>query len=337
MNLTKHVIWFHQKIKLENIICCRFLDMKRFVFILSFCIAVLSAQPKEGIEFKVNTISGYVIDSTTSEPMMDVDIDIYTGNNVLKHSTITDEYGFYSKNIIGYLWKPKIKFSYHNYRTKKFRIDPSKLDSAENIIVNTFINPLPLDERIPDLARGTIINRAETFFIKGNVFYYSINKYKAERIIIQSAEAIETEPGFIYMLVNNKEYDVSKCYVPQEGQYENLSFILKSLLTDPMFEESGNPRFLPEALLKPSIIYGSVFNVSNGEPVMGAEIILSEPYKRRMSDENGKFAFQVEEPGSYHVSMNPPPGFRYSDISTPEILIKYGRGGWYISNFYVQP
>ena len=99
MNLTKHVIWFHQKIKLENIICCRFLDMKRFVFILSFCIAVLSAQPKEGIEFKVNTISGYVIDSTTSEPMMDVDIDIYTGNNVLKHSTITDEYGFYSKTV----------------------------------------------------------------------------------------------------------------------------------------------------------------------------------------------------------------------------------------------
>ena len=139
------------------------------------------------------------------------------------------------------------------------------------------------------------------------------------------------------MLVNNKEYDVSKCYVPQEGQYENLSFILKSLLTDPIFEESGNPRFLPETLLKPSIIYGSVFNVSNGEPVMGAEIILSDPYKRRMSDENGKFAFQVEEPGSYYVSMNPPPGFRYSDISTPEILIKYGRGGWYMSNFYVQP
>ena len=86
--------------------------MKRFVFIISFYYALLPAQPKEGIEFKVHTISGFVIDSSNSEPMMDVDVDIFTGNNILKHSTITDEYGFFSKNIIGYLWKPKIKFSY---------------------------------------------------------------------------------------------------------------------------------------------------------------------------------------------------------------------------------
>ena len=337
MNLTKPTIQFHQKIKLKKIICCRFLDMKRLVFIISFYYALLPAQPKEGIEFRLHTISGFVIDSSNSEPMMDVDVDIYTGNNILKHSTITDEYGFYTKNIIGYLWKPKIKFSYHNYRSKKFRLDPSTLDSLENMALNALIAPLPLDERIPDLKKGTLINRAETFFIKGNVFYNLIDKHHAERIIIQTAEAIESEPGFIIIKVNDELYDVARCYVPQEGQYENLSSILKSLLSEPIFASSTNPVFLSQDLLEPSIIYGSVFNVSSGEPVIGAEIILDEPYKRRISDENGKFAFQVDQPGNYHVTMNPPPGYKYFNISTPEILIKYGRGGWYRSNFYVRP
>ena len=337
MNLNKHTIQIHQKIKLKKIICCRFLDMKRFVFIISFYYALLPAQPKEGIEFKVHTISGFVIDSSNSEPMMDVDVDIYTGNNILKHSTITDEFGFFTKNIIGYLWKPKIKFSYHNYRSKKFRLDPTTLDSAENIAVNAYIVPLPLDERIPDLERGNLINRAETFFIKGNVFYYLVGQGHADRIIIETAEAIETEPGFIVIKVNDETYDVTRCYIPQEGQYENLSFILKSLLSEPLFENSKNPIFLPQDMLRPSIIYGSVFNVSSGEPVMGAEIILDEPYKRRISDENGKFAFQVDQPGNYHITMNPPPGYRHFNIAVPEILIKYGRGGWFKSNFYVRP
>ena len=56
--------------------------MKRFVFIISFYYALLPAQPKEGIEFKVHTISGFVIDSSNSEPMMDVDVDIFMRNNI---------------------------------------------------------------------------------------------------------------------------------------------------------------------------------------------------------------------------------------------------------------
>ena len=181
--------------------------------------------------------------------------------------------------------------------------------------LNALIAPLPLDERIPDLKKVTLINRAETFFIKGNVFYNLIDKHHAKRSIIQTAEAIESEPGFIIIKVNDELYDVARCYVPQEGQYENLSSILKSLLSEPIFESSTNPVFLSQELLEPSIIYGSVFNVSSGEPVMGAEIILDEPYKRRISDENGKFAFQVDQPGNYHVTMNPPPGYRYFNIS----------------------
>ena len=40
------------------------------------------------------------------------------------------------------------------------------------------------------------------------------------------------------MKVNDTHYDVARCYVPQEGKYENLSFIMKSLLADPIFEKS---------------------------------------------------------------------------------------------------
>ena len=102
--------------------------MKRFLFMISIGTALLHAQPKEGIEFKVNTITGFVIDSSTSKPIMDVNVDIFTGNGVLKHSAITDEYGYYERPIVGYLWKPKIRFTVHNYYVKQFRL--SKLSFA---------------------------------------------------------------------------------------------------------------------------------------------------------------------------------------------------------------
>ena len=311
--------------------------MKRFLFILSVCVAMLSAQPKEGIEFKVNTITGFVIDSVTSKPLMDVNIDIFTGNGVLKHSAITDENGYYERPIVGYLWKPKIRFSMHNYYKKAFRLDPDVLDSNHNMSVSAVIVPVPEEKRIPDLEQSTITKRAETFFINGNVFYNLVNDQKADRVIIGSAEALETNPGFILMKVNDDHYDVARCYVPQEGKYENLSYIMRSLLKEPIFERSGNPIFLDESILEPSIIYGTVIDIFTGEPVMGAEIILSEPFKRRISDENGRYAFHVNESGRYNVSMNPPPRYQKISISMPEIIINYGRGGWFKSDFYVYP
>mgnify|MGYP001334798961 FL=1 len=327
----------HQKINFENIICCRFTTMKRFLFYISLLNCIAFTQPKEGIEFKLNTISGVVLDSITSKPLMDVDIDIFTGNNILKHSTITDENGFYTRKIVGYLWKPKIRFSMHNYQPKKFNLNPKNLDSLMNMLVNIKLAPVPEHLKIPDLKRSTITTRAETFFIQGNIFYNLLSNGQAERIFIHSAKAIETEPDFIVMKVNENIYDIARCYVPQEGKYENLSFILQSLLRQPIFKRSENPVYLNEGLLEPSIIYGSVINVLTGNPVMGAEIILEEPYKRRISDETGKYAFQVEESGVYRLSINPPPRFYNISISNQEVLIKYGTGGLYRSNFYVKP
>ncbi len=311
--------------------------MKACFFIITLSLTNLFAQPKEGVEFKLNTISGYVIDSLSSKPIMDVNVDIYTGSGVLKHSTITDEFGYYERPIVGYLWKPKVKFSLHNYYKKVLRLDPDKLDSNLNMSVNVMMLPVPEEKRIPDLTKSTITNRAETFFIIGNVFYYLTNQNNADRIIIKTAEALETAPGFIIMKVNDTHYDVARCYVPQEGKYENLSFIMKSLLADPIFEKSKHPLYLDQGLLEPSVIYGYVMNILTGDPVMGAEIIITEPFKRRISDENGKFAFHINDSGRYDIIMNPPPRFERVTFARPEIIIDQGRGGWFKSNFYVRP
>ena len=311
--------------------------MKACFFIITLSLTNLFAQPKEGVEFKLNTISGYVIDSLSSKPIMDVNVDIYTGSGVLKHSTITDEFGYYERPIVGYLWKPKVKFSLHNYYKKVIRLDPAKLDSNLNISLNAMMLPVPEEKRIPDLTKSTITNRAETFFITGNVFYYLIDHNNADRIIIKTAEAIESSPGFILMKVNDDHYDVARCYVPQEGKYENLSFIMKSLLADPIFEKSKHPLYLNQTLLEPSVIYGYVMNILTGDPVMGAEIIISEPFKRRISDETGKFAFHINDSGRYDVIMNPPPRYKRVSFARPEIIIYQGRGGWFKSNFYVRP
>ena len=311
--------------------------MKACFFIITLSVTNLFAQPKEGVEFKLNTISGYVIDSLSSKPIMDVNVDIYTGSGILKHSTITDEFGYYERSIVGYLWKPKVKFSLHNYYKKALRLNPDVLDSNLNMSVNVMMLPVPEEKRIPDLTKSTITNRAETFFIIGNVFYYLANQNNADRIIIKTAEALETNPGFIIMKVNDTHYDVARCYVPQEGKYENLSFIMKSLLSDPIFENSKNPLYLDQKLLEPSVIYGYVMNILTGDPVMGAEIIISEPFKRRISDENGKFAFYLNDSGRYDIIMNPPPRFERVTFAKPEIIINQERGGWFKSNFYVRP
>ncbi len=311
--------------------------MKACFFIITLSLTNLFAQPKEGVEFKLNTISGYVIDSLSSKPIMDVNVDIYTGSGVLKHSTITDEFGYYERPIVGYLWKPKVKFSLHNYYKKALRLDPAKLDSNLNMNLNAMMLPVPEEKRIPDLTKSTITNRAETFFIIGNVFYYLIDQNNADRIIIETAEAIESSPGFILMKVNGAHYDIARCYVPQEGKYENLSFIMKSLLADTIFEKSKHPLYLDQTLLKPSVIYGYVMNILTGDPVMGAEIIITEPFKRRISDETGKFAFHINDSGRYDVIMNPPPHYKRVSFARPEIIIDQGRGGWFKSNFYVRP
>ncbi len=362
-----------------------------FKLVLSFLLLISNAlsqdkkiilPPDKGVEFKLNSLSGVVLDIQTGKPLMDVIIEIFTGNKILKHSLITDENGTFSKNNIGYLWKPRIHLSLDNYQRKTFSITPEQRDSLGNIKIIQEIVPLPENERIINLNRSTITKRAETFFIKGNVFYNLKNKRTANKIIIKSIEAIETKPKYISIKVNGKMYDVGRCYVPQGGKYENLSFILKSLLSEPIFKDSGFPVYLPEYMLEPTVIFGSVLDPKNNVPIPGAELILSEAwnkntsfsgndslsvtkimpmadyfanldkkgkknrklykfqfntFERRVSDENGKFAFTVNRPGIYQIDIKPPMKYSNSVRGKPNILVKYGRGGWYKSDFILEP
>ena len=72
-------------------------------------ITFLYSQPKEEIEFELNSISGYVLESVNASPLIDIMIEVLSGNNMVKDSTFSDENGFYLMENVGYVWKPKIR------------------------------------------------------------------------------------------------------------------------------------------------------------------------------------------------------------------------------------
>lgn len=309
--------------------------MKYMLIISLLSIFSVHSQPKEQVEFQLNTISGVVFNAADSSPLMDLKVEILAGNNILKDSTYTDENGYYRIENVGFLWKPKMRFSLHNFQTKTFKLDPKKLDSLNNMLIGEIISPVPEEDQIPDLKQSTITSRAEIFFIKGNVFYNLQDNHQAERITIKSREVIQTEPGFIILKINNKMYDVARCYVPQEGKYENLSFILKSLLKDPIFKNSKNPKYLPENLLEPNVLFGTVIDYNTGNSIVGAEVFIPSLRQRRMSDENGKFSFIIDKPGTYEILLDPLTSYSSKKIGKSFIIIKTNRGGWFKSNQYL--
>ena len=143
--------------------------------------------------------------------------------------------------------------------------------------------------------------------------------------------------GFIILTINDVDYSPERCYVPQMGEYENLSYIMDDYFPEPVFGPSGLPQYLDENLLQPTIIYGTVFDAKTQNIVPGAEVSIAGTSKWRITDELGKYAFQINEPGSYQVIVNPPFGYPYSQTGITEILVQSGRGGWYHSNHYLNP
>jgi len=293
------------------------------------------SQPKEQIEFQLNTISGVIFNAADSTPLMDLKVEILAGNNILKDSTFTDENGYYRMENVGFLWKPKMRFSLQNFQTKLYKLDPEKLDSLNDMLIGEVVFPVPDKDQIPELKRSTIKSRAEMFFIKHNVFYNLKDNQSAERIVIDTCIAIETDPGFIVIKINDIIYDVARCYVPQEGKYENLSYILKSLLTEPIFEKSGNPKFLPDRLLEPNVLFGSIIDFKSGKTIMGTEVYIPALRQRRISDEDGKFAFTIDKPGIYEILLDPLVNKTSKKMGKSYIIIKTNKGGWYKSNQYL--
>jgi len=293
------------------------------------------SQPKEQIEFQLNTISGVIFNAADSTPLMDLKVEILAGNNILKDSTFTDENGYYRMENVGFLWKPKMRFSLQNFQTKLYKLDPEKLDSLNDMLIGEVVFPVPDEDQIPELKRSTIKSRAEMFFIKHNVFYNLKDNQSAERIVIDTCIAIETDPGFIVIKINDIIYDVARCYVPQEGKYENLSYILKSLLTEPIFEKSGNPKFLPDRLLEPNVLFGSIIDFKSGKTIMGTEVYIPALRQRRISDEDGKFAFTIDKPGIYEILLDPLVNKTSKKMGKSYVIIKTNKGGWYKSNQYL--
>ena len=305
--------------------------LKSSLLVLSF----IMSQPKEQIEFQLNTISGVIFNAADSTPLMDLKVEILAGNNILKDSTFTDENGYYRMENVGFLWKPKMRFSLQNFQTKLYKLDPEKLDSLNDMLIGEVVFPVPDEDQIPELKRSTIKSRAEMFFIKHNVFYNLKDNQSAERIVIDTCIAIETDPGFIVIKINDIIYDVARCYVPQEGKYENLSYILKSLLTEPIFEKSGNPKFLPDRLLEPNVLFGSIIDFKSGETIMGTEVYIPALRQRRISDEDGKFAFTIDKPGIYEILLDPLVNKTSKKMGKSYVIIKTNKGGWYKSNQYL--
>ena len=92
--------------------------MNRILFFISLFIASAFGQPKEQIEFQLNTISGVVLNSVDATPVIQLKVEVLSGNNLTKDSTLTDENGYFIMENVGYVWKPKIRFSIKNYQTK---------------------------------------------------------------------------------------------------------------------------------------------------------------------------------------------------------------------------
>ncbi len=314
--------------------------MKQLFFIISLIGTFLGAQPKEAIEFQLNTISGQVLNSLDKTPVKNLRVEVLSGNNLLKDSTVTDENGHFNMDKVGYVWKPRILLLSRDYHKLTVKLNPDDLDSLNNITVHPMITPIPDDQRIPYLGKTTIESRAESFFVKGSVFYYLsiINDYfSAERNIIKSKRVIKDGTGFIILKINEVYYSPERCYVPQMGKYENLSYIMDDYFPEPVFGPSGLPQYLDENLLQPTMIYGTVFDAKTQNIVPGAEVSIAGSSKWRITDELGKYAFQINEPGSYQIIVNPPFGYSSSQTGISEILVKSARGGWYRSNHYLNP
>lgn len=314
--------------------------MRRLFIIILIIGTTLSAQPKETIEFQLNTISGQVLDILDQAPVENLKVELLSGNNLLKGTSITDENGNFTIDNIGYVWKPKLLLVARDYHQLTIKLEPDELDNQNNIIIHPKITPIPEDQSIPFLGKTAIESRAESFFVKGSVFYYLsiINDYfSAERIIITSKKVILDGSGYILLNINEVTYSPERCYVPQMGQYENLSYIMDGYFPEPVFGSSGLPQYLDENLLEPSIIFGTIFDSKTQKIVPGAQVSIAGTSKWRITDKVGKYAFEINKPGSYQVIVNPPFGYSSSQTGKTEILVKSARGGWYNSNHYLNP
>ena len=309
-------------------------------FHLLILFSIVHGQPKERIELQINKCSGNVTNSLNGNPIYAIKVEILSGNNNLKDSCFTDNQGNYYIDPVGYVWRPRIRFtsSSYTFKNKIIFLKETNLDNKGILKLDVSLDPVPEDEKPKVFSKGTIDSRAKTFFWEGNVFYYldnnsNANDYKASKFIIKKVDTDISSNGDLILWINNKEINPLLCYVPQNGNYENLLSILGGYLSDPLYKTSGLPRFLDKSVLEPTVVFGKITDAQTNEPVIGAEIsIVGINTNKRITSIDGKYAFQIPEVGNFVLKVIPPMNSKYEVPSDIELIIKEARGGWHQSN-----
>ena len=106
---------------------------------------------------------------------------------------------------------------------------------------------------------------------------------------------------------------------------------------EPYFKNSNLPQFLPKKLLRPSIIYGTIFNSTSMKPVPGAEVRILNTSKRRVTSQDGKFVFEINKKGKYQILVEAPISLGIYQKGRSEIIVNNSHGGWFLSNQYLAP
>lgn len=306
-------------------------------------INILLPQPKDRIEFQINKCFGTVTNELNDNPVYAIKVEIISGNNEIKDSTFTDHEGKYFMDPVGYVWRPKIRFTSYDFYDKTIPLNGEHLDNQNILTMDISLEPIPEDEKPKVFSKGTLASRAKTFFWKGNIFYHlernSVpSNYNASKITIKKVRTKKDREGNLLIWINDMERNPLLCYVPQNGKYENLLSILSGYLTDQTFEDSGLPRYLNEDLLEPTIVFGKIIDAVTDEPVMGAEVsIVGLNLRKRVTGPDGKYAFQILETGDFFLDVVPPLNSKYENPARIKLMIKEERGGWHQSNQILFP
>ena len=305
-----------------------------------FIASLVSPQSKDWIEFQVKKCSGTLTTRFDGSPIYAVKVSVLSGNKEVKDSAFTDLEGNFVLEHVGYVWKPRIKFESPDYYNKTILLKQKHLNSENEIELDITLDPIPDEKKPITFDKGTIAERAKTFFHEGGIYYSltSNNKpyeFKSERIIINSVSTDQTEKNKLLLWINGSEVNPLLCYVPQSGRFENLIAILAGYTDETEFADSLLPRYLDDSLLEPTLVFGKVLDSETNEPVAGVEVLIDNESKdMRVTGRDGRFAFQVGITGEIALNLRPP-GKKYKIPATSKLIVKNSKGGWIQTNQFL--
>lgn len=316
--------------------------LPKIFFIVIFLVSIARSQSKDWIEFQVKNCSGTVTARIDGSPIYAIKVSVLSGNKEIKDSTYTNLEGNFNLEHVGYVWKPRIKFDSPDYYNKTILLKPKHLNSDNEIVLDISLDPIPDDKKPLTVEKGTIDERAITFFKVGGIYYHLASnekpyEFKTERIIINNIKTNRTEKNKLILWINSSEVNPLLCYVAQSGRYENLTAILSGYQDNSEFEDSMLPRYLDNNLLEPTLVFGKVIDVTTNEPIAGVQVLINNESKdMRVTGSDGKFAFQIGKTGEIELSVTPP-RTKYKIPPSSKLVVTNTKGGWIQTNKFLTP